>query len=61
MSDILTGKERFSEVIVDISSRIPEEGIFLKDFLDIIGERGLFISNHDFNCPILTTSIYPRV
>lgn len=43
------GMERFSVVISEISSKIPEEGITLEDFLDIIGERGLFMS-----CMILT-------
>jgi len=41
--------EHFSIVIADISSKIPEDGITLKDFLNIIGDRGLFMS-----CMILT-------
>jgi hypothetical protein len=43
------GKEKFSVVISEISSKIPTEGITLEDFLDITGERGLFMS-----CMILT-------
>lgn len=43
------GKEKFSVLISEISPKIPAEGIILEDFLDIIGERGLFMS-----CMILT-------
>ena len=42
-------REKFSIVISEISSKIPAEGITLEAFLDIIGERGLFMS-----CMILT-------
>ncbi len=49
MSEIVEAKEKFSVVISEISSKIPAEGITLGDFLDIIGERGLFMS-----CMILT-------
>jgi hypothetical protein len=41
--------EHFSLVINQISSKIPDDGITLEEFLDIIGERGLFMS-----CMILT-------
>ena len=41
--------EHFSVVISEISSKIPDDGITLEDFLDIIGNRGLFMS-----CMILT-------
>ena len=39
----------FSVVLSEICQKIPMEGINLKDFLDFIGERGLFMS-----CVILT-------
>jgi hypothetical protein len=42
-------EESFSAVISEISAKIPDEGITLEDFLDIIGEQGLFMS-----CMILT-------
>jgi len=41
--------EHFSQVVYEISSQIPEEGITFEGFLDIIGERGIFMS-----CMILT-------
>ncbi len=41
--------KQFSRVIHEISTEIPEKGITLKEFLDIIGKRGLFMS-----CMILT-------
>jgi hypothetical protein len=41
--------KQFSRVIHEISTEIPESGITLKEFLDIIGKRGLFMS-----CMILT-------
>lgn len=53
MSEIVEAKEKFSVVISEISSKIPAEGITLGDFLDIIGERGLFMS-----CMILTAPFY---
>lgn len=49
MSEKVEGMEKFSVVITEISSKIPAEGITLEDFLDITGERGLFMS-----CMILT-------
>ena len=49
MSERFESVEHFSLVIIEISSKIPEEGITLEEFLDIIGERGLFMS-----CMILT-------
>lgn len=49
MSDRYENFEYFSKVISEISTKIPEKGITLKEFLDIIGERGLFMS-----CMILT-------
>jgi len=49
MSERFESVEHFSLVISEISSKIPEEGITLEEFLDIIGERGLFMS-----CMILT-------
>ena len=45
----LGGKEKFSVIISEISPKIPDKGITLKDFLSIIGERGLYMS-----CMILT-------
>lgn len=49
MSKCVDEKEKFSEVISQISSEIPEEGMTFKDLLDITGGRGLFMS-----CMILT-------
>lgn len=49
LSEEFSTVEHFSIVIADISSKIPDDGITLKDFLDIIGDRGLFMS-----CMILT-------
>lgn len=49
MSQTVEGKEKFSAVISEISLEIPEKGITLGDFLDVIGEQGLFMS-----CMILT-------
>ena len=49
MSERFESVEHFSLVITEISSQIPEDGITLEEFLDIIGERGLFMS-----CMILT-------
>ncbi len=49
MSERVEGNEKFSVVISEISSKIPIEGITLNDLLDIIGERGLYMS-----CMILT-------
>ena len=49
MSERVEGNEKFSVVISEISSKIPIEGITLNDLLDIIGERGLYMS-----CLILT-------
>ncbi len=49
MSERFESVEHFSQVIYEVSSKIPEEGITLEGFLDIIGERGLFMS-----CMILT-------
>ena len=49
MSECVEGNEKFSVVISEISSKIPADGITLEDFLNIIGERGLFMS-----CMILT-------
>ena len=49
MSEKFENIEHFSRVIYEISTKIPEDGITLEDFLDIIGERGLFMS-----CMILT-------
>lgn len=42
-------EDKFSVFISGISSQIPSEGITLGDFLDITGERGLFMS-----CMLLT-------
>lgn len=42
-------EEKFSVVLSGISSEIPSEGITLEDFIDIIGDRGLFMS-----CMVLT-------
>ena len=53
MSERFESVEHFSLVIDQISSKIPEEGIKLEYFLDIIGERGLryMVYNlHDDNC-----------
>ncbi len=41
--------EKFSAVLREVNSQIPPEGITLEDFLDLIGERGLFMT-----CMILT-------
>ena len=49
MSESVEQNEKFSVVMSEISSQIPDEGITLGDFLDITGERGLFMS-----CMILT-------
>ena len=49
MSECVERKEKFSEVISEISSEIPEEGMAFKDLLEITGGRGLFMS-----CMILT-------
>ena len=49
MSECVETKEKFSEVISEISSEIPEEGMAFKDLLEITGGRGLFMS-----CMILT-------
>jgi hypothetical protein len=49
VSECVEGKEKFSVVISEISSKIPREGITLEDFMDITGESGLFMS-----CMILT-------
>ncbi|MGZ7069183.1 MAG: exopolysaccharide biosynthesis protein [Methanobacterium sp.] len=49
MSESVKGKEKFSVIISEISSKIPAEGITSEDFLDITGGRGLFMS-----CMILT-------
>lgn len=50
MSEKFESIEHFSQVIYEISTKIPEDGIILEDFIDIIGERGLFMS-----CMILTS------
>lgn len=49
MSDKVEEQEKFSVVLSEISSTIPAEGVTLENLLDIIGERGLFMS-----CMILT-------
>ena len=49
LSERFESVEHFSQVIYEISSKIPDDGITLEEFLDIIGERGLFMS-----CMILT-------
>ena len=49
LSECVDGNEKFSEVISQISSEIPAEGMTFKDLLDITGGRGLFMS-----CMILT-------
>lgn len=49
MSKCVDEKKKFSKVISQISSEIPEEGMTFKDLLDITGGRGLFMS-----CMILT-------
>jgi hypothetical protein len=49
VSEGAEGKEKFSVVLSEISAKVPSEGITLKDFLDITGDRGLFMS-----CMILT-------
>lgn len=46
---MIDDKDQFSVYISDISSQIPIEGITLGDFLEITGERGLFMS-----CMLLT-------
>jgi hypothetical protein len=45
--------EKFSVVMSEISSQIPDEGITLGDFLDITGERGLFMSSMILTAPFL--------
>ena len=42
-------KEKFSVILSQISSKVPEEGITLENFLEISGKQGLFMS-----CMILT-------
>ncbi|MGZ7119603.1 MAG: exopolysaccharide biosynthesis protein, partial [Methanobacterium sp.] len=49
MSEKVVGEEKFSVVLSEISSKIPDDDITLEDFLKITGERGLFMS-----CMILT-------
>jgi len=49
LSERFESAEHFSQVISEISSTIPVEGITLEGFLNIIGEKGLFMS-----CMILT-------
>ncbi|HEX7467812.1 MAG TPA: exopolysaccharide biosynthesis protein [Methanobacterium sp.] len=49
MSERFGSIEHFSQVIFEISSKIPDDGITFEGFLDIIGERGIFMS-----CMILT-------
>jgi len=49
VSECVDGKEKFSVVISEISSKIPAEGITLEEFLDITGRNGFFMS-----CMILT-------
>ena len=49
MSERVEGKEKFSDVISEISSKISSENISFEDFLGITGGRGLFMS-----CMILT-------
>ena len=49
LSERFESVEHFSQVINEISLKIPEDGIKFEGFLDIIGERGLFMS-----CMILT-------
>jgi hypothetical protein len=49
LSERFESVEHFSQVIYEISLKIPDDGITLEEFLDIIGERGLFMS-----CMILT-------
>ena len=61
MSECVAGKDKFSVVISEISYKIPTEGITLEDFLDIIGERGLFMSYMILTAPFFAPSIYPRV
>ena len=53
MSEKVEGKKKFSVVISEISPKIPAEGITLKDFLDIIGERGLYMSSMILTAPFL--------
>jgi hypothetical protein len=49
VSECVEGKEKFSDVISEISSKISGESISFEDFLGITGGRGLFMS-----CMILT-------
>jgi hypothetical protein len=49
MSEVVEKKEKISEVISEIYTKIPAEGITLEDFLNITGDNGLFMS-----CMILT-------
>lgn len=44
MFDTIHCRKKFSKVVNDISSEIPEEGITFKDFLEIIGKRGMLMS-----------------
>lgn len=53
VSDCVNGKEKFSVVISEISSKIPDEGMTLEDFLDITGGRGLFMSSMILTAPFL--------
>jgi hypothetical protein len=53
MSEKVEGRKKFSVVISEISPKIPAEGITLKDFLDIIGERGLYMSSMILTAPFL--------
>lgn len=49
VSPKVDNEEKFSVVLSEVNSQIPPEGITLEDFLEIIGERGLFMT-----CMILT-------
>ena len=49
MSENTQDIEKFSVILSEVNSKIPPEGITLEDFLDLVGERGLFMT-----CMILT-------
>lgn len=47
------GGDRFSVFLLNIKTQIPNDGITLGDFLDITGERGLFMSCMFLTAPFL--------
>lgn len=61
VSERFDGDEKFSGVISEISSKIPRDGITLNDFLDLLGERGLFMSCVILTAPFLLPVAIPGI